>query len=106
MVSSCDSSGPPEEEIGPAEAAWSYKLTPDVADSTQPLVEDGRAGMEAAKTDGKHVGWPATPDAAVREIEQLVRETDLSIRKIKAQLSADASRGVIGRVVKRVRTAD
>lgn len=74
------------------------------------ISERVRAGMEAAKEDGKHVGRPPTPDAAIQEIERLARETDLSIRKIKAQLSAgplsaDVSRGVVGRVVKEIRSA-
>ena len=73
------------------------------------ISERVRAGMEAAREDGKHVGRPATPEAAVQEIERLARETGLSIRKIKAELaegplSADVSRGVVGRVVKEVRS--
>ena len=63
-----------------------------------------RAGMETAKEKGKHVGRPATPDEAVQEIERLARETELSIRKTKKELSADVSRGVVGRVVKKVRS--
>jgi DNA invertase Pin-like site-specific DNA recombinase len=69
------------------------------------ISERVRAGMEAAKDDGKHVGRPPTSDAAVQEIERLARETDLSIRKIKKALSADVSRGVVGRVVKEVRSS-
>ena len=56
IVSSCVTSGPPEgeEEIGPAEVDWSYKLTPDVVDSTQPLVEDGRVYAVAGHTLGAY----------------------------------------------------
>jgi rRNA-processing protein FCF1 len=61
--------------------------------------------MEAAKEKGKHVGRPATPDMVKDEIRRLARETDLSIRKIKKALSADVSRGVVGRVVKDVRSS-
>jgi hypothetical protein len=66
--------------------------------------------MEAAKEDGIHVGRPATPDLVKEEIRRLARETDLSIRKIKAELesgplAAEVSRGVVGRVVKKVRSA-
>jgi DNA invertase Pin-like site-specific DNA recombinase len=63
-----------------------------------------RAGMQAAKEDGVHVGRPSTPDAAIAKLEQVAEETDLSLRKIKARLDADVSRGVVGRVVKRVRS--
>ena len=69
------------------------------------ISERVRAGMEAAKENGKHVGRPATPDTAVQEIERLAREPDLSIRKIKARLEEDVSRGVVGRVVKKVRSS-
>jgi len=69
------------------------------------ISERVRAGMEAAKEKGKHVGRPATPDMVKDEIRQLARETDLSIRKIKKALSADVSRGVVGRVVKDVRSS-
>jgi DNA invertase Pin-like site-specific DNA recombinase len=69
------------------------------------ISERVRAGMEAAKEKAKHRGWPATPDAVKDEIRRLARETDLSIRKIKKALSADVSRGVVGRVVKDVRSS-
>lgn len=65
-----------------------------------------KAGMRAAKEDGKHIGRPSTPNAVVEEIERLARETDLSIRKIKAQLKANVSRGVVGRVVKEARAGE
>lgn len=65
-----------------------------------------QAGMEAARAEGKHIGRPPTPEPIIEEIRTLARETDLSIRKIKARLSEDVSRGVVGRVVKEVRSAD
>lgn len=68
------------------------------------ISERVKAGMEAARAEGKHVGRPATSPDVVAEIERLARETDLSVRKIKAQVEASVSRGVVGRVVKRVRS--
>lgn len=51
VAAGCDTSGPPEkEEVGPAEVAWSHKLTPDVVDDTQPLIEDGRVYAAAGHT--------------------------------------------------------
>ena len=47
---------------------------------------------------------PKGPVAVKDEIRRLARETDLSIRKIKKALSADVSRGVVGSVVKDVRS--
>ncbi|NBC30022.1 MAG: recombinase family protein [Spirochaetes bacterium] len=75
------------------------------------ISERVRAGMEAARENGKHVGRPATPDAVKDEIRRLARETNLSIRKIQAELesgplSAEVSRGVVGRVVKTVRPSE
>ena len=69
------------------------------------ISERVRAGMEVARENGKHVGRPATPDAVEEQIRRLACETDLSIRKIKKALSADVSRGVVGRVVKEVRSS-
>ena len=70
------------------------------------ISERVRAGMAVAKEDGKHVGRPATPAAVIEEIKHLARNTELSIRKIKKTISADVSRGVVGRVVKEVRSGD
>ena len=74
------------------------------------ISERVRAGMAVAKEEGKHVGRPATPEATVEEIKRLAEETELSIRGIKAELargslSIDVSRGVVGRIVKEVRSA-
>jgi len=72
------------------------------------ISERAQAGMQAAKEEGRHVGRPPTPDKTIQEIERLAEETDLSIRKIKKALKEapdeDVSRGVVGRVVKEVRS--
>ena len=51
---------------------------------------------------------PKDPDAVKDEIRRLARETDLSIRNIKKALkeirNEDVSRGLVGRVVKDVRS--
>ena len=74
------------------------------------ISERVQAGMQAAKEEGTHVGRPPTPDETIQEIERLAGETDLSIRKIKKALkktlSKDVSRGVVGRVVKEVRSEE
>jgi DNA invertase Pin-like site-specific DNA recombinase len=72
------------------------------------ISERVQAGMQAAKEEGTHVGRPPTPDETIQEIKRLAGETDLSIRKIKKALKEtrdeDVSRGVVGRVVKEVRS--
>jgi len=74
------------------------------------ISERVQAGMQAAKEEGTHVGRPPTPDETIQEIERLAVETDLSIRKIKQMLKQthheDVSRGVVGRVVKEVRSGE
>lgn len=74
------------------------------------ISERVQAGMQAAKEEGTHVGRPPTPDETIQEIERLAEETDLSIRKIKKALeetrNEDVSRGVVGRVVKEVRSEE
>ena len=66
--------------------------------------------MQAAKEEGKHVGRPPMPHETIQETERLAGETDLSIRKIKKTLketrNEDVSRGVVGRVVKEVRSEE
>ncbi len=62
------------------------------------------AGMRAAKSRGKHLGRPATPTHQRERIEKLASSTDLSIRKIHAEIEGKVSRTVIGEIVKRVRT--
>ncbi|QAB01062.1 MULTISPECIES: recombinase family protein [Agrobacterium tumefaciens complex] len=51
------------------------------------------AGMQAARSRGKHLGRPRLPMPLVNEIEVLAASTDLSIR------------GRVGEIVKRVRSA-
>jgi DNA invertase Pin-like site-specific DNA recombinase len=61
------------------------------------------AGMKAAKVRGKHLGRPRTPAFVVARIEQLAKTTDLSVRGIQQEISAEIGRGVVGDIVKRVR---
>jgi DNA invertase Pin-like site-specific DNA recombinase len=63
------------------------------------------AGMKAAETRGKHLGRPATPQRIISEIEALATSTDLSIRQIQGKIGGRASRGIVGEVTKRARTA-
>ena len=75
---------------------------------SSPISERVQAGMQAAPDEGPHVGRPPTPDETTQEIERPAEETDLSIRKIKKALKEtrdeDVSRGLVGRVVKEVRS--
>ncbi len=59
--------------------------------------------MEAARSRGKHVGRPETPAELVFRIEELARDTDLSISQIKDAVQGKVSRSVVGRIVKQVR---
>ncbi|MBD8555171.1 recombinase family protein [Rhizobium sp. CFBP 8762] len=61
------------------------------------------AGMQAARSRGKHLGRPRLPMPLVDEIEVLAASTDLSIRKIQEKIDGKASRGRVGEIVKRVR---
>jgi DNA invertase Pin-like site-specific DNA recombinase len=63
------------------------------------------AGMRAAEARGKHLGRPATSRRIVTEIEALAISTDLSIRLIQARIAGQASRGIVGVITKRVRSA-
>ncbi|MES0139622.1 recombinase family protein [Mesorhizobium sp. M0016] len=63
------------------------------------------AGMQAARSRGKHLGRPSLPILLVEEIEVLAGSTDLSIRKIQEKIGGKASRGRVGEIVKRVRSA-
>ncbi len=67
------------------------------------ISERVKAGMEAARSRGKHVGRPATPAGLVSQIEEFARETDLSISQIKGAVRGKVSRSVVGRIVKQVR---
>ena len=68
------------------------------------ISERVKAGMAAAQARGKRVGRPGTSLALVKRIEDLARGTDLSVRAIVAELDGVVSRGVVGGIVKRVRT--
>ena len=61
------------------------------------------AGMQAAKSRGKHLGRPSTPAHLVTKIEKLAVTTDLSVRQIHKKIGEKAGRGVVGDIIKRVR---
>jgi len=63
------------------------------------------AGMRAAETRGKHLGRPSSPKLVIGEIEALATSTNLSIREIQRKIAGRASRGIIGEITKRARTA-
>ena len=63
------------------------------------------AGMKAAEARGKHLGRPPLSPRTVSEIEVLAASTDLSVRQIQRKIAGKASRGVVGEIAKRVRTA-
>jgi DNA invertase Pin-like site-specific DNA recombinase len=67
------------------------------------ISERVKAGMEAARVRGKHLGRPATPGRLVTRIEELACTTDMSIRQIQEALKRRVSRSVVGEIVKRVR---
>lgn len=67
------------------------------------ISERVKAGMDAAKSRGKTIGRPKTPDHLVEQIENLARDTDLSISKIRKEINNEVSRAVVGQIVKRVR---
>ncbi len=62
------------------------------------------AGMMAAKARGKHLGRPSTPIDLVTKIEKMARTTDLSVRQIYLKIDKRAGRGVVGNIVKRIRS--
>ncbi len=63
------------------------------------------AGMRAAEARGKHLGRPAIPKRVISEIEALAISTDLSVRQIQAKIAGQASRGIVGEIIKRARAA-
>ena len=67
------------------------------------ISERVKAGMQAARVRGKHLGRPATPVRLVTRIEELACTTDLSIRQIQETLKGRVSRSVVGEIVKRLR---
>ncbi len=62
------------------------------------------AGMMAAKARGKHLGRPSTPLHLMTKIEKMARTTDLSVRQIHLKIDRCAGRGVVGNIVKRIRS--
>lgn len=67
------------------------------------ISERVKAGMEAARARGKHLGRPTTPLRFVDRVEEFARSTNLSIRQIHEALKGRVSRSVVGAIVKRVR---
>jgi DNA invertase Pin-like site-specific DNA recombinase len=64
------------------------------------------AGMRAAKSRGKHLGRPATSTYHRKQIETLASSTELSIRKIHAEMGGKVSRTVIGEIVRGIRSSE
>ena len=67
------------------------------------ISERVKAGMEAAKARGKHLGRPATPPHLVARVENLAQTTEMSIRQITDALPGKVSRSVVGHIVQRIR---
>ncbi len=67
------------------------------------ISERVKAGMEAARARGKHLGRPITPPRFVDRVEEFARSTNMSIRQIHEALRGRVSRSVVGAIVKRVR---
>ena len=67
------------------------------------LSECIKAGMVAAKAQGKRLGRPATPGHLVAHVETLAQTTEMSIRQIQQALAGRVSRSVVGQIVKRMR---
>src|SRR3954464_10425288 len=63
------------------------------------------AGMRAAESRGKHLGRPALSKRVISAIEALAISTDLSVRQIHAKIAGQASRGIVGEIIKRARAA-
>lgn len=64
------------------------------------------AGMKAAAARGKQLGRPPLAPRLIAEIETLAASTSLSVRQIHEKIGQKASRGRIGEIVKRVRSAN
>ena len=69
------------------------------------ISERVKAGMAAARARGKRLGRPRTPAPVVAQIEECAATTALSIRQIHAAVAGQASRAVVGVIVKRVRAS-
>lgn len=67
------------------------------------ISERVKAGMTAAKSRGKRLGRPKTPPYLIAQIENLAKNTDLSINKIRAKINKKVSRAVVGQLVKKIR---
>ena len=77
----------------------------------------GRTGVIADQRarDRRHAGCRSTrqtsrtpadlPQRVISEIEALAMSTDLSIRQIQAKIAGQASRGIVGEITKRARSA-
>ncbi|MCY1740949.1 recombinase family protein [Ensifer sp. SL37] len=61
------------------------------------------AGMQAARSRGKHLGRPKLSSHLVEEIKTLATSTDLSVRKIQETIDGRASRGRVGEIVRQAR---
>jgi hypothetical protein len=61
--------------------------------------------MRAAETRGKHLGRPSISERVIGEIEELATNTSFSIRQIQSKIAGRASRGIVGEITKRTRTA-
>jgi DNA invertase Pin-like site-specific DNA recombinase len=68
------------------------------------ISERVKAGMASAKTRGKKLGRPKTPPYLRKEIEDLARNTDLSINKIRTETQNKVSRAAVGQIVKQIRS--
>lgn len=68
------------------------------------ISERVKAGMQAAHSRGKNIGRPKTPQRVLTQIEQLAQTTELSIRQIHDKIGARASRGLVGEIVKQIRS--
>jgi DNA invertase Pin-like site-specific DNA recombinase len=58
-----------------------------------------KAGIEAAKARGKHLGRPVTPPHLVVPVENLAQTTEMSIRQITDAFPGKVSRSVVGHIV-------
>ena len=67
------------------------------------IAERVRAGMEAARDRGTHVGRPPVDAHLKADVEHLARTTDLSISKITEQVGG-LSRSKVGAIVQSVRS--
>lgn len=68
-----------------------------------PIRERVKEGMQAAKSRGKKIGRPSTPDYIIGIIQNLASKTDLSINQIRAKIDQKVSRAVIGKIVQKAR---